>query len=672
MKKNSVLLCLFFLFSITAFASAQQIAAYDSVSIYDIQFVPPESLAVGADDSPFTGDTVIVEGIVATGPRSLWAGARWSFILVDEMGGEWNGLQIIQHDTTKAGTNVTALKPGYKVRLTALIEEFSYGADASHSQAALLTDPPVPVELQGFGYEIPEPTEVTCAELAPDAGEGFESTFVIIKNATIVNNAMPGDQMLISDETGQLLVDEWSLGLHDSLDEGTYEWPPNGTNIDIKGHIRSNANGTGFEIGPRSSGDIAILTNPPQISDVLRDPAAPTSNDDVVVYAKIIDSNGTVETARLHFKIGDGPWQLGNMSGADSIFTRTIPKQADGTMVYYFVKAEDNDGDWSMMPGDTSSSQYFYTVRDAGLTIHDLQWTPFSSGDSPYLGYEVTVSGVVSASPEDFLGDYILQDGEAQWSGIWVNDAAHTPHRGDMVQVTGTVEENYNVTRLNQVSAFDSLGTGYTMMPMEITTGAATTGSPDAESYEGTLIQFDDVIISDPFPDAPNNYGEIEIDDGTGGYRVDENGDFNGNYDSTYALNDRIETMIGIGWFSFSNYKLEPRGLDDVIGHYPASVSANDGHVVRAYALKQNYPNPFNPTTTIQFTIGNNEMVELAVYNVLGQKIRTLVNDFRSAGQHMATWDGFNGNGQKVSSGLYFYSLKAGDYVKTKKMILLQ
>ncbi len=672
MKKTLLLITLLFLFILATGVSAQQIASYDTVTIYDLQYVPPESLVVGQDDSPFLGDTVIVEGIMATGPRSLWIGARWSGIIVDENGGPWNALQVVQEDTMQEGTNFSALKVGYKVRFTGVVDEFTYGAAPSHTEIFLLDNPPVPVELLGFGYALPEPMEVTCADLALDVGEKHENTLVVIKNATIINNDMPGDQMLIADVTGQLIVDDWSLGLYDSLDMGTYSWPPNGTNIDIIGHIKNNPNGTGFEIGPRSSADIKILTNPPMISDVTREPAAPKSNDDVVVSAKIRDLNGTVDNARLHYKIGDGPWQLGNMSTSDSIYTHAIPKQPDGTMVQYFIKATDNDNDWSMMPGDTSTSRYFYTVRDAGLTIKDLQWTPFSEGNSAYLGLEITVSGVVTASPDDILGDYVIQDSQDPWSGIWINDAAHLPQRGDLVQVTGTVEESYNLTRLNFVTDYDSLGTGYSIEPLNLTTGQATTGSPEAESYEGMLLEFNNLIVSDPFPDTPGNYGEIEIDDGSGGYRVDDNGTYSGNYDSTFALNDKIEKMIGIGWFSFYNYKLLPRGAEDVIGHLPASVKNRNNLFELSYDLKQNYPNPFNPSTTIYYSIAKNGLVELTVYNILGQKIKTLVNEVKNAGQHVVKWEGLNNSGQIVASGLYFYTLKSSHFIKTNKMILLR
>ena len=673
MKRLLLLICSMFLFVSASHTLAQQTTAFDTVSVYEIQYIPPESLALGKDDSKFTGDTIVVEGVVATGPRSLWAGARWSLILVDEQGGPWRGVQIIQHDTTMTGTNMTALKPGYKVRFTGLVEEFCYNVLPSQTQIALLVNPPVPVELVGFGYAIPEPTVVKCGDLAPAVGEPYEATFVLIKNATIVNNALPSFQMLISDGTGQIVVDDWFNSLSDSLRAGKYIWPSNGTNIDIRGYMRSNPYGTGFEIGPRSSADLKILTVPPVISGVTRNPVAPTSTDAVVISAKIKDSNGTVSQAQVNYRIGTGRWQAGNMTSPDSIYTFTIPKLADGTFVQYFIRSVDNVGDWSMMPGDTSTSRYFYTVRDGGLSIRDLQWTPFKDGNSGYSGFIITVSGVVTASPDDILGDYILQDKEGKaWCGIWVNDAAHQPHRGDYIRVTGKVEENFNITRLNFVTAFDSLGTGFSIEPLKLKTGQATTGSPEAESYEGMLLQFDNLVVSEPFPDRPNNYGEIAINDGSGGYRVDENGTYLGNFDSTFALNDKIQKMIGIGWYSFSHYKLKPRSAEDVIGHQPSGVKDKNNIIEMSYDLKQNYPNPFNPTTTIYYSLGKRQLVELVVYNVLGQRIKTLVNEIRTAGLHVVQWDGSNNNGQHVASGIYFYTLKAGDFMKTNKMVLLR
>lgn len=86
-----------------------------------------------------------------------------------------------------------------------------------------------------------------------------------------------------------------------------------------------------------------------------------------------------------------------------------------------------------------------------------------------------------------------------------------------------------------------------------------------------------------------------------------------------------------------------------------------------SYALKQNYPNPFNPSTEIAFDLPSKSKVRLAVYNILGQEVTTLVNKDMVAGQHTVQWDG---SGQ--ASGVYFYKIEAGDYSQTRKMILVK
>jgi hypothetical protein len=90
----------------------------------------------------------------------------------------------------------------------------------------------------------------------------------------------------------------------------------------------------------------------------------------------------------------------------------------------------------------------------------------------------------------------------------------------------------------------------------------------------------------------------------------------------------------------------------------------------REFALSQNYPNPFNPTTKITFVLPAMMKAELVVYDLLGRKVKTLVNDALHAGPHSATWDGTNDRGNAVSSGVYFYRLVAGDFVKVQKMTL--
>ncbi|UCF62746.1 MAG: T9SS type A sorting domain-containing protein, partial [bacterium] len=90
------------------------------------------------------------------------------------------------------------------------------------------------------------------------------------------------------------------------------------------------------------------------------------------------------------------------------------------------------------------------------------------------------------------------------------------------------------------------------------------------------------------------------------------------------------------------------------------------------FDISQNYPNPFNPTTTIKYQLPQVSDVRLMIYNVLGQRVRTLVNARVEAGYHQVVWDGLNEQGSAVASGVYIYRFEAGDFQKTMKLMLLK
>jgi len=90
------------------------------------------------------------------------------------------------------------------------------------------------------------------------------------------------------------------------------------------------------------------------------------------------------------------------------------------------------------------------------------------------------------------------------------------------------------------------------------------------------------------------------------------------------------------------------------------------------FAISQNYPNPFNPTTSFKYQLPEVADVKLVIYNVLGQKVRTLINKGVEPGYHTIEWNGFNDAGNQVATGLYIYRFEAGNYVKTMKMMMLK
>ena len=91
-----------------------------------------------------------------------------------------------------------------------------------------------------------------------------------------------------------------------------------------------------------------------------------------------------------------------------------------------------------------------------------------------------------------------------------------------------------------------------------------------------------------------------------------------------------------------------------------------------AYDLRQNHPNPFNPSTTIEYDLPKNVEVEITIFNLLGSKIRTLVDESMNAGSHRIVWDAKDNAGRTVSTGVYFYRMKAGDFVKVKKLLFMK
>ena len=88
--------------------------------------------------------------------------------------------------------------------------------------------------------------------------------------------------------------------------------------------------------------------------------------------------------------------------------------------------------------------------------------------------------------------------------------------------------------------------------------------------------------------------------------------------------------------------------------------------------LYGNYPNPFNPTTNIKFDLNETAKVQIDIFNIKGQRVNTLINSELDSGNHSVVWNGNDSSGKKVSSGIYFYKMKAGKYQETKKMILMK
>ena len=246
--------------------------------------------------------------------------------------------------------------------------------------------------------------------------------------------------------------------------------------------------------------------------------------------------------------------------------------------------------------------------------------------------------------------------------------------RGDEVTVSGTVEEFDPIshfkydgnTKLINVSAVTVNSAGNTMAPMSVNTVDLAQDAEEVESYEGCLVTVSNVTVS-----AVNAYDWGIVDDSGVECLIDDDmatmaAD---NYLSTLENGSTLGQVTGIFNFSYGTYKIQVRdeadlgqlGVDEDFESFP-----------RRFALYDNFPNPFNPETRIRFEIANQENVQLIIYDILGHKVRTLVNDNYNPGMYVINWDGMNDNRQPVSSGPYLYRIKAGEFIDHKKMILVR
>jgi len=131
--------------------------------------------------------------------------------------------------------------------------------------------------------------------------------------------------------------------------------------------------------------------------------------------------------------------------------------------------------------------------------------------------------------------------------------------------------------------------------------------------------------------------------------------------------------LTPFGGGEFTNSALHYAAIDlEFQEEWIDPVSIHEETIPQVDVQLSNYPNPFNPETTISFNLSEVEKVKLEIFNIKGQKVKTLFNEQLSIGEHNVGWNGKDANNKQVSSGIYFYKLKSGEYQQIKKMMLLK
>jgi len=148
-------------------------------------------------------------------------------------------------------------------------------------------------------------------------------------------------------------------------------------------------------------------------------------------------------------------------------------------------------------------------------------------------------------------------------------------------------------------------------------------------------------------------------------------------YDCGIAYDSGTYKTIGTSFEITGLDEPTDSSLDDavaaIINFFDLTVDIEDDIIPDiTTSLSQNYPNPFNPETKINFNLHEDKNIEINIYNIKGQKVKQLVNDYLLAGHYSVVWNGKDDSGKSVTSGVYFYKMKSGNYSGTKKMILMK
>ena len=135
------------------------------------------------------------------------------------------------------------------------------------------------------------------------------------------------------------------------------------------------------------------------------------------------------------------------------------------------------------------------------------------------------------------------------------------------------------------------------------------------------------------------------------------------------------QTTVNGQWTVFSTDNIDTTmasDVRDIVIDISNALSINENLIPEQYALHQNYPNPFNPTTILRYDLPEDIQVRIMIYDIMGREVRTLMNVNQTAGYHSISWDAKNDIGEGVSAGMYIYMIQAGEFRRTKKMILLK
>lgn len=678
-------------------------AQYPLKTIQEVQTVSQQNLAAGIEASSIPStDTIRIRGVVImdAGLSGL-VGGKQVWIQTND-GSSFSGIDVFQNFpgstvTGDAGTGILSLVAGDSIELTGNVLEYQGETEF----VPVNTTPATPIQILGGGITLKSKL-ITAAELNDanrnnilTTGEQYEGMYVEIRNLTVstvdyFSNGTRVSFNIVDAAGNKINVSDRFKGFKLPAAGGTFV-PPNVGDVltSIKGVVIHSLNNRGYELHVFNASEIVYGAAAPTISQITRSIKVPTSTDAITVTANITDKDG-VNSADLYYAVGVNSTSYTSvaMTANGNSYSAVIPAQADGSFIKYYISAKDNSVGQlvSRIPNVPTEDPKFYVVRNAGMGIYDVQYTPFKSGNSGFAGQEVTVSGIVTASANDLGYIFIQQENQLNWAGLMCigSTTLATLAIGDKVTVTGTVKENFGFTRIEAITSVAKNGTG-TITPIVLVADSFRKYSfTGTEPYEGMLVKFignsgSTLKVVNSNADDPSNFAEYRVgpdttDAGAGcriiAGRVTSSvySSLNVSYvnDTIWATisgimkvapiavqkGDAMTSVTGIMDYSFSNCKLMPRNNADFENYVRLNVGVNSNAINLGKVVA--YPNPTSNQINFDYILpANAANCAIVVYDLLGQEVASTNINTLSGSASIAT--------SNLAQGTYLYSITSSN-----------
>ena len=376
-------------------------------------------------------------------------------------------------------------------------------------------------------------------------------------------------------------------------------------------------------------------------------------------------------------------WGVGPME-LNTILVGIEPSDLAGDTTLLYILTDGLDSVWVPFDNglDTLSSNRIYDIQGFFYRGHEPPQPLFvSTGYSFFRSYGWDSWEVISPTGIGLINTIKLDQNPLYWFGgdIWIGGETgyFTPYLSKSSDYGSTWEIFY--PSLDGDNACYSIAihpeqSNIIYAGMEGSVIKTTDGGQtwNATSLQGLPVSFYGLVINPINPDQLVAGGVISP------YGIALYETFDGGINWTEIIANDTTAGISCLVSDTTNDEFVVYGgtFGDGVIRYTSdliSVQENENtEIPLNYKLCKNYPNPFNPTTNIQYELPQKSDVQISIYDLLGRKVTTLVSEKQDAGKKTVTWNATNDQGKPVSAGVYLYQIRAGEYMQTKKMVLLK